>query len=256
MYDASSNIPAEARTATLNEELGQIDYIFSDKTGTLTQVDRSNRVERRNVPRKSSQNIMTFKQCSIRGRFYGEIETINANDNNEDSEHFFSRLTLFHTMVSEEKNGKIIYQAESSNEIALVIATRTFEFEFLVSVINFTEHKDHRQRKDIQNRTWNSITVRCRDQVETYELLNIVDFSNYRKRMSIRAIHPCVDRSSSPSFEMIVRKHDQILLYCNGADIVIKEQLASPSRGLLFITNEHLHVGDSLLDRLLFISSE
>jgi phospholipid-translocating ATPase len=42
MYYASSNVQAQARTAVLNEELGQIDYIFSDKTGTLTQVVRSN----------------------------------------------------------------------------------------------------------------------------------------------------------------------------------------------------------------------
>jgi phospholipid-translocating ATPase len=40
MYYASSNVQAQARTAVLNEELGQIDYILSDKTGTLTQVVR------------------------------------------------------------------------------------------------------------------------------------------------------------------------------------------------------------------------
>nr|XP_055218960.1 probable phospholipid-transporting ATPase IM isoform X4 [Gorilla gorilla gorilla] len=55
MYYSRKAIPAEARTTTLNEELGQIEYIFSDKTGTLTQ------------------NIMTFKRCSINGRIYGEV---------------------------------------------------------------------------------------------------------------------------------------------------------------------------------------
>ena len=38
MYDEKSDTPASAKTTTLNEELGQIQYIFSDKTGTLTQV--------------------------------------------------------------------------------------------------------------------------------------------------------------------------------------------------------------------------
>ena len=55
MYDVKSNTHAKARTTTLNEELGQIQYVFSDKTGTLTQ------------------NIMTFNKCSINGRSFGDI---------------------------------------------------------------------------------------------------------------------------------------------------------------------------------------
>lgn len=38
MYYAENDTPAKARTTTLNEQLGQIQYIFSDKTGTLTRV--------------------------------------------------------------------------------------------------------------------------------------------------------------------------------------------------------------------------
>ena len=54
MYHPESDTPAKARNTTLNEELGQIEYIFSDKTGTLTQ------------------NIMTFNKCSIKGKVYGD----------------------------------------------------------------------------------------------------------------------------------------------------------------------------------------
>ena len=43
---------AKARTSNLNEELGQISYIFTDKTGTLTE------------------NIMEFKKCSIGGHMF------------------------------------------------------------------------------------------------------------------------------------------------------------------------------------------
>ncbi|GMF69293.1 unnamed protein product [[Candida] boidinii] len=49
MYHKDSNTPAEARTATILEELGQVSYIFSDKTGTLTD------------------NVMIFRKLSVAG---------------------------------------------------------------------------------------------------------------------------------------------------------------------------------------------
>jgi len=53
MYHEESNTPALARTTNLNEDLGQVEYIFSDKTGTLTM------------------NEMEFKKCSVGGITYG-----------------------------------------------------------------------------------------------------------------------------------------------------------------------------------------
>jgi P-type E1-E2 ATPase len=37
MYYEPADMPAVAKTSSLNEELGQVEHIFSDKTGTLTQ---------------------------------------------------------------------------------------------------------------------------------------------------------------------------------------------------------------------------
>ncbi|CAF1054574.1 unnamed protein product [Rotaria sp. Silwood1] len=219
MFYEPNNVQAQARTTTLNEELGQVEYIFSDKTGTLTQ------------------NIMTFNKCSIRGKLYGYVtdkagneiqdsdklksiefeekdeefnwydqKLIDAIKNNEEDErNFFTLLSLCHTVMPEEKDGKIIYQAQSPDENALVSAARSFGFVF-------------------DNRTQNSITIRVQDQEETYDLLNILDFNNDRKRMSV-----------------IVKKDGKIVLYCKGADSKIKERLDSSETDMMAQTDEHLN---------------
>jgi phospholipid-translocating ATPase len=54
MYDEKTNEPAKANTSDLNEDLGQVEYLFSDNTATLTE------------------NEMEFKQFSIDGNVYEE----------------------------------------------------------------------------------------------------------------------------------------------------------------------------------------
>uniref|UniRef100_A0A8C2P3A7 Phospholipid-transporting ATPase n=1 Tax=Capra hircus TaxID=9925 RepID=A0A8C2P3A7_CAPHI len=142
MYYSRKATPAEARTTTLNEELGQIEYVFSDKTGTLTQ------------------NIMTFKKCSINGRIYGKRNL------------FFLLLALCHTVMSEENSaGELIYQVQSPDEGALVTAAKNLGFIF-------------------KSRTPETITIEELGTLVTYQLLAFLDFNNFRKRMSVIVRNP------------------------------------------------------------------
>jgi len=63
MFCQERDKPAKVSSASLNEELGQVDYIFSDKTGTLTR------------------NIMQFKLCYVGFELYGDSSLLKANVN-------------------------------------------------------------------------------------------------------------------------------------------------------------------------------
>lgn len=57
-----------ARSWNLSDDLGQIQYIFSDKTGTLTQVSMLH--GNTGSGAHLQQNSMVFQQCSIGGQMY------------------------------------------------------------------------------------------------------------------------------------------------------------------------------------------
>ncbi|NXB42279.1 AT8B2 ATPase, partial [Leucopsar rothschildi] len=224
MYCAKRRTPAEARTTTLNEELGQVEYIFSDKTGTLTQ------------------NIMVFSKCSVNGHSYGDVQDMLGHkaELGERPEpvdfsfnpladprfqfwdpslleavklgdlhvhEFFRLLSLCHTVMSEEKSeGELLYKAQSPDEGALVTAARNFGFVF-------------------RSRTPKTITVHELGQAITYQLLAILDFNNIRKRMSV-----------------IIRSPEgKIRLYCKGADTILLERLHPINQDLTSITTDHLN---------------
>ncbi|XP_032480252.1 probable phospholipid-transporting ATPase IM isoform X5 [Phocoena sinus] len=223
MYYSGKATPAQARTTTLNEELGQIEYVFSDKTGTLTE------------------NIMTFKKCSINGRIYGEVHDVlgQKTDMTKKKEavgfsvspqadrtfpffdhhlmesikmgdpkvHEFLRLlALCHTVMSEENSaGELIYQVQSPDEGALVTAAKNLGFIF-------------------KSRTPETITIEELGTLVTYQLLAFLDFNNFRKRMSVIVRNP----------------EGQIKLYSKGADTILFERLHPSNEDLLTLTSDHL----------------
>ncbi|KAK9864093.1 hypothetical protein WJX84_000818 [Apatococcus fuscideae] len=237
MYHAASDTPALARTSNLNEELGMVNTILSDKTGTLTR------------------NIMEFFKCSVGGIAYGQgvTESEKANSRRlgqatvvaEDGEaatwkeasfNFYDKrllggawmkqqdpelikqfcriLAVCHTAIPDgpDDPAHIKFEAESPDESALVVAAKVMGF-FCYKRTNtavYVRESVDGQQVDLE-----------------FEILNILEFDSTRKRMST-----------------IVRSPEgKIMLFCKGADTVIYERLDHSSKANMLIkdsTRQHM----------------
>jgi phospholipid-transporting ATPase len=198
IYYEPSDTPANCRTSSLVEELGQIEYIFSDKTGTLTQ------------------NIMEFKQSSIAGIQYSDEvpedrratfedgvevgihdfakleENRKTHRNRDIIHHFLTLLSTCHTVIPEKKGEKaeIKYQAASPDEGALVEGAVRLGYKFIA-------------------RKPRAVRILVDDREAEYELLAVCEFNSTRKRMSTIFRTP----------------EGKIVCYTKGADTVILERL-------------------------------
>lgn len=163
MYYEEADKPAHARTSNLNEELGQVDTILSDKTGTLTcnsmefikcsvagtaygrgATEVEGAMDRRNGSPLVQDNINEWshtedsaeKKLPVKGFNFKDERIMNGNWVNEPHadviQKFFRLLAVCHTAVPEvdEDTGNITYEAESPDEAAFVIAAREIGFEF------------------------------------------------------------------------------------------------------------------------------
>ncbi|XP_061572115.1 phospholipid-transporting ATPase IH isoform X3 [Cololabis saira] len=205
MFDEELKERAVVNTSDLNEELGQVEYIFTDKTGTLTE------------------NNMEFIECCVDGHVYvphaicnGQVmpgaagmDMIDTSPGPEAKEHeelFFRALCLCHTVqVKEEETvdgikhgihqGKStsFYISSSPDEVALVEGMKRLGFTYL-------RLKDGQM--EILNRD---------DEIERFELLEVLTFDSVRRRMSV-----------------IVRaRNGEVYLFCKGADSSIFPRVIS-----------------------------
>ncbi|KAK7304207.1 hypothetical protein RJT34_15328 [Clitoria ternatea] len=243
MYYEETNQPANARTSNLNEELGQVDTILSDKTGTLTcnsmefircsiagvaygrgvtEVERA--LARRNelpVGEETEEgNVAEISQgkSPIKGFNFKDERIMNGNWINEPCadviRDFLRLLAVCHTALPEvdEETGEVTYEAESPDEAAFVIAAKELGFEFY-----------ERTQTTILLREFNPESGKATER--SYKLLNILEFSSARKRMSV----------------IVKDEEGKLLLFTKGADSVMFERLAKNRRQFEGMTKQHIN---------------
>jgi len=223
MYHEDEDVPALCLNSTLCQDLGQVEYIFSDKTGTLTR------------------NLMEFKRASIGGQVYDTEEARRAvYDGNEQVVDFFRLLSMCHTVVPDPEGSRNnfggvqcpSYEAESPDESALVEAAARVGIRFFdrtaetATAIEFgSSYSPEPTQRDGEHDNSGGEAEELDTSVasaRTYTILAVNEFNSTRKRMSILVKDP----------------NNKFVLLCKGADNVMFDLSVGSSEHT--VLNQHL----------------
>ncbi|KAL0476648.1 phospholipid-transporting ATPase [Acrasis kona] len=204
-----NDTPATVRSSSLNEDLGQIQFVFSDKTGTLTcnkmdfmkfsvssiaygtghtEIARSAaRREKRELIEDRPTHVAYNSYCN----FYDERINNGAWENQPNKESlckFFILLAVCHTVIPDVDvtTGQIIYQASSPDENALVKAAKLLGVEFIEKTID-------------------QMVIKIKEKKFTFRILAVLEFNSDRKRQSV----------------LVRDEQDRIILMTKGADMML-----------------------------------
>lgn len=240
MYYKPLDAACVPKTWNISDDLGQIEYIFSDKTGTLTQ------------------NVMEFQKCSVAGVIYGEGIT-------EAERGAAKRAGKAEMDPAELQRDLRIYKADMIDKMSHAFKNRYLQAEKLTLVspkladdladrsgeqrsrlIAFFRalaicHSVLADRPEPNNKPFlldykaespdeaalvaaardagfpfiskskDAIDIEVMSQSERYIPMQMLEFNSTRKRMSVIVRNP----------------QGQIVLYCKGADSVIYQRLAA-----------------------------
>ncbi|KAG9133139.1 hypothetical protein Leryth_023505 [Lithospermum erythrorhizon] len=198
MYDETSNSRFQCRALNINEDLGQIKYVFSDKTGTLTEnkmefhcasiggVDYKGRtsMDDDEVGGYSISVEGLILRPKIRVKVNPELLSIVRSESHMDEGrhvgNFFLALAACNTIVplsteTLDPSVRLVeYQGESPDEQALTYAAAAYGYMLI-------------------ERTSGHIVINVQGETQRYNVLGLHEFDSDRKRMSV--ILGCPDNS-------------------------------------------------------------
>ncbi|KAG7880820.1 hypothetical protein KL937_001667 [Ogataea polymorpha] len=255
MYYQRLDFPCTPKSWNISDDLGQIEYIFSDKTGTLTQ------------------NVMEFKKCTIAGKSYGLAYTeAQQGMDKRAGVNVVEEIEKMRKIITQDRKDMITELERIGNDQFDPERLTFISSEFLKDVGPFADKSRKRANENFmlvlalchtvitekdadghlefkaespdeaalvavardlgivfrdRTRKGPIVTFYSSNQPLEYELLEVIPFNSTRKRMSVVLRTP----------------EGRIMLYSKGADNVIYERL-DPKADQEMLSKTAIHLSE------------